>query len=94
MVTTEVSPLEGIDLEGAPPCGVRDVASRRTVPTRSDLSRMIPCPRTSVCRVSTRCPQCGHCAVVFTCAFHRQRMDEVATRCGFCLGPRGTTGEC
>jgi hypothetical protein len=51
-VTTEITPIEGIDLEGTPPCQV--------------THNLEPCGNASAFRVVTRCLSCG-LATIFIC---------------------------
>lgn len=76
----EVSPLEGIDLEGSPPC-------QMWMQDKGDL-----CGEPSVFRIRSFCTGCDFRAVLFICKPCRDL--EMIWMCSKCLSPAGIERFC
>lgn len=75
-IMMEVSPLEGIDTEGTPPC---EVILKNPFPH--------DCGNPSAYRVSTRCAGCGKTGIVFICEDCREMEAQGRWECSICERP-------
>jgi hypothetical protein len=78
---TEVIPLEGIDLNGVPPC-------------QHKIPYPLNCRQPSKVRIRTTCSSCGDSGIYFTCSTCYLNMTTGNALCGACFAPRGADGCC
>lgn len=80
-VITEVTPLEGIDLEGSPSCEHYCPYPRN-------------CGQPSEYRIRSMCMSCGDKGLYFTCARCHLNVTTGNGLCGICFTSRGMDGYC
>ena len=91
-IITEIIPIEGLDLDGIPPCNVElaRVAFHGITPQVISWDGL--CGKPSVIRVISACISCGDSRAVFTCISCRRELESGKTLCGGCFHPRRVTG--
>jgi hypothetical protein len=77
---TEISPLEGIDLEGSPPCGMQ-----------MRHKGWAPCGTPAIYRIYSVCSSCGNKWSLFLCGYCHDEAIAGHTRCSRCNQARGIT---
>jgi hypothetical protein len=80
-VDVQVSPLEGVDLEAAPPCEMK--VGWRRFGLFGRWMRPRQCGRPSVCRVKAVCPEHG-VQLRFLCSWHLRVLKLGAVACWSC----------
>lgn len=84
-VITEIIPLDGIDLDGTPPC--------MTMTGRSIATARV-CRERSAFRIITTCGSCGDKQVIFICVSCREGASAGKGACMCCGSRRGIDGYC